>query len=354
MSHPLIFSLKKYFILALFVLVLGGVNLCQAFSSGEIVITEIMLNPEVVSDTNGEWIELFNTTEESINLKNWRIEDEGTNVFVIPEDLIIAAKSYVVLGRNSDLSLNGGVEIDAVYNNFVLSNTEDEVILKDDEDNLIDDVRYNAIQGWEIKSGAALALLQTDLENSLCDFWQAAELVFGVGDKGTPGKKNFNFNQEPVFAPLNFQNFRPNQNNGFYVAASDENGDTLFYTLSVLQAEKELNQNDLGIIFKEVLFGDINQDGVVGFADYIAMRAFYGSKIGENNFNPYCDLNGDGRVSVIDLALVKRSFGQQNWVMFLSWTPLVEQVGEYLMQFEVRDNYWARAQVGIVLLVEDL
>ena len=46
------------------VLVLGG----AASGFGQIVITELMPNPKSAADTRGEWFELYNATDEQIEL----------------------------------------------------------------------------------------------------------------------------------------------------------------------------------------------------------------------------------------------------------------------------------------------
>ena len=40
----------------------------QAGMISDLLITEVMVNPSQVSDTNGEWFELFNPTTDAIDL----------------------------------------------------------------------------------------------------------------------------------------------------------------------------------------------------------------------------------------------------------------------------------------------
>jgi len=78
---------------------------------GDIIITEIMQNPSTVADTNGEWFELYNTTDSAIDLDGWVIKDDGTNTHTISGTLVVPAKEFKVLGIKSDVSINGGVSI---------------------------------------------------------------------------------------------------------------------------------------------------------------------------------------------------------------------------------------------------
>ena len=85
-------------------------------STGDIVITEIMNNPSPVSDTTGEWFEVYNSTANSININGWVVKDDGTNIHTIDGTIggstLIPAGEYFVLGRTSDTSTNGGALVD--------------------------------------------------------------------------------------------------------------------------------------------------------------------------------------------------------------------------------------------------
>ena len=45
------------------------------YSDQGIVISEIMANPGSVSDSYGEWFEIVNTTDSTIDLQGWSIKD---------------------------------------------------------------------------------------------------------------------------------------------------------------------------------------------------------------------------------------------------------------------------------------
>ena len=55
---------------------------------------------------------------------------------------------------------------------------------------------------------------------------------------------------------------------------------------------------------KAKLVGDVNGDGVVTCADVALVRAAFGSRRGQPNYNAAADQNNDGLISVIDLATV--------------------------------------------------
>jgi hypothetical protein len=54
---------------------------------------------------------------------------------------------------------------------------------------------------------------------------------------------------------------------------------------------------------------DVNGDGIVNDADLAIIRASFGARVGQPNFNANADLNHDGVVNVIDSAFASKTFG---------------------------------------------
>ena len=82
---------------------------------GGLVINEIMANPAAVSDAAGEWFELFNPTDQAIQLQGLIIEDASGTRHVITDRVSVPAGGYRVLGNNGRRSANGDVRVDYVY-----------------------------------------------------------------------------------------------------------------------------------------------------------------------------------------------------------------------------------------------
>ncbi len=152
--------------------------------AGDLVISEIMANPSAVSDSVGEWFELFNPTIDSLILSNLVISDNGSNTHQINTEstLLIDSGQYLVLARNGDISVNGGVVADYVYSGFTLGNTSDAIIISS-KDIEITRLEYSA--GFSV-SGKSTELpgLPGDIEN-----YQITPdaFTYGMGDTGTPG-----------------------------------------------------------------------------------------------------------------------------------------------------------------------
>jgi hypothetical protein len=188
--------MKKNYMLLLTVMFSGywlGLNAQNLPRQGEILITEIMVNPEVVSDANGEWFEIWNATDHDLLLNGLVIKDAGSNLHTLSAtgNLVLSAKSYQIFAKNGDEITNGGVKADYVYQNFTLSNTSDQVIITSGDGTLIDQVSYSA--DWPVVSGASMELhpdYQSFSGNDQAERWMPARIPFGAGDKGSPGRAN--------------------------------------------------------------------------------------------------------------------------------------------------------------------
>jgi hypothetical protein len=105
------------------------ITAARAVTVGDLLISEIMVNPAAVSDARGEWFELYNPTDDEINLRGIVIGDDGRDSHKIETDLLILPGHFLTLGRNGDALSNGGFVADYVYDDFTLSNSGDEILL---------------------------------------------------------------------------------------------------------------------------------------------------------------------------------------------------------------------------------
>jgi hypothetical protein len=170
----------------------GAQNNCQV-PPGGIVINEILQNPSVVSDSAGEWFELYNVTGMDIDIDGWTITDNDFDLHVIDNGgpLVIPAGGYLVLGRNGDSATNGGVSIDYVYpSDWFLSNSTDEIVLYDYLGNETDRVEYDGGATFPDPNGATMSLADPALDNNIGTNWCEASTPYGGGDMGTPGAAN--------------------------------------------------------------------------------------------------------------------------------------------------------------------
>ena len=157
-----------------------------------IVINEIMQNPAAVSDSAGEWLELYNPLGYDVDINGWTILDNGSDDHLINNGgpLFVPAGGYLVLGDNADEGTNGGAPVDYQYSGFTLANGDDEVILLDDDAVEIDRVEYDGGPVFPDPTGASMQLKDADLDNNVGANWCEGFTPFGAGDLGTPGAAN--------------------------------------------------------------------------------------------------------------------------------------------------------------------
>lgn len=149
-----------------------------------IFISEFLADPKAVSDSNGEWIELYNAGSSTVNLRGWTLADLGSDQHVLQTDLPIAPGQYLVLGRNSDSATNGGVTVDYVYTGINLANQQDEIILRAPDGSEMDQVAWGGDSGLKVKAGASLQ--RTTFASS--PTWETSPTPWpgSTGDAGTP------------------------------------------------------------------------------------------------------------------------------------------------------------------------
>tara|TARA_B110000438_G_scaffold298591_1_gene347110 strand:- start:2166 stop:3905 length:1740 start_codon:yes stop_codon:yes gene_type:complete len=158
------------------------------YGDSSIVISEIMINPSAVSDSYGEWFEVVNMTDMTIDLQGWTIKDGDENGHIINNignTLLISPGEYIVLSRNNDFSINGGLISDYVYEGISFSNSEDAILLMNVEGEIIDEVQYT--NSWPILSGSSIEIHDLNLNNNDNFNWFSATSTYGDGDFGTPG-----------------------------------------------------------------------------------------------------------------------------------------------------------------------
>jgi len=168
----------------------------------DLVITEIMPNPDAVSDSEGEYIEIYNNTDQSIDLSGYQIVDAGDNSVTI-NDLTISADDFVILAQTSDFLGDGSMTAD--YDNIPgLNNSDESIYLKNSSDETICEVNYSS-------SSAGIALELGKLTDSDDGTISESELknavrVMDNGDKGSPGEAGGTLGINPFVHPQVFIN----------------------------------------------------------------------------------------------------------------------------------------------------
>jgi hypothetical protein len=150
----------------------------------EIVITELMPNPELVRDDQGEWIELYNpSTSAALDLGGCAIDDGGASK-VLAEALVLAPGGYATLARSQAAGFSPTRTL-----SFSLANEADSIALLC-EGVIIDRVVYGA--GYPLAPGISMALDAAALDAASNDDPAAWCLSprSTYAEQGTPGAPN--------------------------------------------------------------------------------------------------------------------------------------------------------------------
>ena len=165
----------------------GNKNITANFIKGStstqpIVINEINYNSPDNAES-GDWVELHNPNNNSVNIEGWYFEDEGGDFFGIPGGTTIPAGGYLILVEDED-------EFNAIYpgvtnyigefglgeRGFGLSGGGEMITLKNANGVLIDEVDYDDNSPWPNAAdgdGPTLQLIDPGLNNALASSWQA-------------------------------------------------------------------------------------------------------------------------------------------------------------------------------------
>lgn len=155
----------------------------------QVVINEINYRSNNEYDT-GDWIELYNAGNQTIDLSGWILSDNNVaNGYVFKEGDVIYPNGYLVVTNNVAKFKTVNPKVEPVSGNFEygLSNTGDMIVLRDANNRTIDIVVFGILNPWPeepLTTSATLELIHPDLDRNLYSSWQAGPLG------GTPGKRN--------------------------------------------------------------------------------------------------------------------------------------------------------------------
>lgn len=156
---------------------------------GDVVINELMADPDPpVTLPNAEYVEFYNTTNQTINLGGWKFSDLSSTATLPAFNL--APDSYVILCSNSNASAFAPYgSVISVSSLPTLNNSGDHLYLRNPENILIDDVDYK--DSWyrstsKKNGGWSLELIDPFSPCGGASNWIASTDSTG----GTPGKKN--------------------------------------------------------------------------------------------------------------------------------------------------------------------
>jgi hypothetical protein len=164
-------------------------NLSDRAEPGDVVITEIMADPlPSVSLPAREYLEIFNRTRNTFNLKNWSLSD-GNSHSTFPEKIILPGE-YMILCQLQDTVMFKVYGKTTGLKSFpALTDGGKVIFICDSEGDLVHGIEYSS--GWYgdvLKDGGgwSLEIIDPDFPFYQEGNWCASESKEG----GTPGKIN--------------------------------------------------------------------------------------------------------------------------------------------------------------------
>lgn len=169
-------------------------NLTAVFQPGNAISSEVVINEvnynSLVAVNPEDWVELYNNTNNAIDLSGWQFRDEeDIHIFSIPNGTTLAADDYVVLCRDTTLFKNIFPAVDNIIGNigYGFSGGGELLRLLNSQGVLIDFVIYDDVAPWPTApdgNGPTLSLLNPNMDNALPESWDPSNGF------GTPGAIN--------------------------------------------------------------------------------------------------------------------------------------------------------------------
>lgn len=146
----------------------------------DVVINEIMYAP---STGEPEWVELLNTTNQSINLGGWRFADATSGVILGPPlGPILGPNDFIILSANESIHNFYEIPVEVLVLNLPsLNNTGDNLSLTDFNGELVDSVAYNPL--WGGSGGHSLERISSEGGSNDSSNWGTSISIY----KATPG-----------------------------------------------------------------------------------------------------------------------------------------------------------------------
>ncbi|HEX2866865.1 MAG TPA: lamin tail domain-containing protein [Ignavibacteriales bacterium] len=146
----------------------------------DLVISEIMFAP---SQGEPEWIELFNRSAATVNLKEWGISDKVSHADLTHKDVFLKPGSFIVITRDSSVRKYYDIPSEVLTCSLPsLNNTGDMIVIQDSAGVTIDSLEYTPPYG----SGRSLERIDAEHSSTDASNWDISVSPF----KATPGKPN--------------------------------------------------------------------------------------------------------------------------------------------------------------------
>ncbi len=159
-------------------------------SATKLIISEIMADPATISDANGEWFELHNPGTSPVSLTGFQIASLNDASVTITGAASVPAGGYVVIAKNPDNAVNGG--LNAIFSFGALNlanNTTDWLLIRDNIGALVDSVSWGVVPtSGAAKAKRAMVIDCTPFSDARA--WGNAVANYQATNRGTPNLAN--------------------------------------------------------------------------------------------------------------------------------------------------------------------
>ncbi len=162
------------------------------------VITEINYHSSTYLNA-GDWIEIYNSTDQNLDISNWKLKNDEVSFYVFPSSTIIPADSFLVVCEDVSQFISVFPEninyIGNLYNNLDDQGTSIELCPPDQPS--IDMLTFTDTLPWPYTAngtGRTIELNNYLTDNSKPENWHAS---INIG--GTPGRRNQAFSELNLF-----------------------------------------------------------------------------------------------------------------------------------------------------------
>ena len=212
--------MKNFFVI-LFI-ALSGFFVWENCLASNVVINEI----GATETTGHEWLEILNASNESVNLLNWKFWENETNhnLSVSITDSILDPGEYGVICQDENIFLNDYPN----FNNSIFDSSwgtlkegGEEIGLKDDNDNFIEQFSYLPITNFSLERSDPL------LDDYTGNNWQEHEGSNSVGQENSNYISGVGGNNENLIAVIKIDKKIVEVGEEIYFDASDSVGDNV-------------------------------------------------------------------------------------------------------------------------------
>jgi Lamin Tail Domain/CHU_C Type IX secretion signal domain len=196
------------------------------YNNSSVIINEVMFSPAVGEP---EWIELFNNSNENVNLKDWTISDvlpAISNKIITNKNLYLNSGEYIVIASDSSFfNFHPDFKAKSTVVNFgALGNSEDGIVLKDFYGNTIDSLFYD--KNWESEDGFSIERVSVSRATNDSTNWKPSINI----NKSTPGYLNSVSDAKSYLSNslvINEIMYDPSSNGSQFVEFYNTSGDTI-------------------------------------------------------------------------------------------------------------------------------